>query len=94
MIQDKLSFKILLWKSYFDKGMGLTNYLKYVIAFFGMASLNVKATMIIAGIYAIFCLVLGWIWYRFGIINIENEVGNQFNPFCEDVRKHLCYGKI
>ena len=81
--------KFLLWKFYFDKGMGLTNYFKYLIVAFGFASNDVKNTLIIAFAYTIFSFFLGWFWCHYGWTDIETEVGNRFNPFCSDVRTHL-----
>ena len=75
-----------MWKAYFDKGLGLTNYLKYVIAFFGLASNDVKSTMLVALFYAIFCFILGWAWYRFKLIETEIEIHNNFDMFVREMR--------
>lgn len=80
-------FKILLWKAYFDKGWATTNYIKYIIALFGIASLNVKLTLIFGLLYAIFCLVLGRLWFKFKLVDAENEINNIVNPFQQDLRK-------
>lgn len=87
----KMSFKyqFLLHKAFFDKGWALTNYFKYVIAFFGLASTNLKATMWIAVFYAIACYFIGIAWFKYGFVDLENEVQNNFNPFVKDVRKEL-----
>jgi len=82
-------YKILLWKAYLDKGWGLTSYIKYAIALFGVASLNAKATLILGCFYMFFCLILGKLWYYFRIIDVENEIANLFNPFAREVRGKL-----
>lgn len=74
-------------KAYFDKGYSLTNFVKYVIALFGLSSLDVKTTMILALIYAPSCFVIGLLWYRFGFREEEVEVGNQFNKFVKEMRE-------
>ena len=79
-------YKFCLLKAYFDKGLGLTSYIKYLIAFFGLASREVYYTLYIAFIYAILCFFLGWFWYKYKFIDAENEVGNQFNPFVREMR--------
>lgn len=84
----------MLWKAYFDKGWAITNYFKYVFAFagiFDVISLNIA--LIIGFFYIIFCFLLGFIIYNFGIIDIENEIQNIFNPFQREVRDKL-NGKI
>lgn len=85
----KIKYKICLLKSYFDKGLALTNYIKYFIAFFGLASQNVKQTLIIAFIYAVFCFILGYFWFRSGFIKAENEVNNRFNLFVKEMRNKI-----
>lgn len=79
-------YRLCLYKGYFDKGIGLTSYTKYLIAFFGLASRDVKTTLIIAAAYFIFCVVLGWWWYKSDFIRAEHEVGNKFNLFQQEIR--------
>jgi len=81
-------YKFCLYKAYFEKGYALTGYLKYVIALFGLSTLNLKVTMIAAMIYAVSCFLIGWGWYHFGIIKAEIEVGNRFNLFVKEMRKN------
>jgi hypothetical protein len=85
----KTKYKICLWKGYFDKGLSLTSYVKYLIGFFALASLNIKLTLIIGFIYAICCFFLGWIWFRSGFIKAEIEVSNNFNLFVKEMRKKI-----
>lgn len=80
-------YKLILHKSYFDKGWGVTNYLKYVIAFFGLASLNVKATMYISVGYGIFCYFFGWAYFYWGWVRTEREVDNNHNWFVQEMRE-------
>jgi len=87
-------FKVLLWKAYFDKGFSFLNYLKYGIAFFGLASQDVQTTLIIAGIFGVLCLIFGRLWFYFKLIETENEIQNIFNPFCQEVREGLKDRKI
>lgn len=87
-------YKFLIAKAYFDKGMALTNYVKYLIAFFGIASADVKSTMLIAFGYAIFCYVLGRVWFKYKLIETEIEINNIFNPFVREIRTEIKNGKI
>ena len=80
-------FKFLLLKAYFDKGWGLTSYLKYIIALFGISSLDVKATLIAAFIYGIACYFIGRAWYHFRFVDTEHEIDNIFNPFVREMRR-------
>lgn len=82
-------YKLLLQKAYFDKGLGVTNYFKYLIAFFGIASNDAKTTLMIGFIYGICCYFIGLIWYKFKIIETENEVQNRFNLFQVEVREKI-----
>ena len=79
-------YRFCLLKAYLDKGVGLTNYFKYFMALFALASMDVKTTLIICFIYAIFCFALGYFWYKYDFIEGENEVSNRFNPFVKEMR--------
>ena len=85
----QVKYKLCLWKAYFDKGMGLTNYIKYLIAFVGIASLNVQLILILGIIYGISCFFLGWWWFKWKWITAEFEVQNKVNLFVKEMRKSL-----
>ncbi len=82
-------YKLALLKSYFDAGYGITSYLKYMIAFFGLASADVKTTLIIGVLYGISCFLIGWIAYQSGFIEAQAEVSNQYNLFQKEIRRKL-----
>lgn len=82
-------YKFCLLKAYFDKGYGLTSYIKYMIAFFGLASQDVNLVLFIAVIYAFICFFIGWLWFKYRFIDAETEVGNQFNPFVKEMRQEI-----
>lgn len=83
------AWKILLWKAYLDKGINLTSYIKYLIAFFGLASQDVKNTLIIAIIYAVFSIFLGRWWLKKRLMDVEQEINNYFNPSIEEIKQRL-----
>ncbi len=85
----KTKYLICLWKSYFDKGMGLTHYLSYFIAFFALASKDMKSVFIVGSIYAIISFFVGYYWFKYDWIQAEIEVGNQYNKFVKEVREKL-----
>ena len=86
MAQKGFRYRLLLHKSYFDKGLGLTNYAKYLIAFFALASQDIKNTLIFTLIYCVVCYFLGMTWYKTGWTIIETEVGNDYNLFVIEMR--------
>lgn len=88
----KTKYKLCLWKGYLDKGLGLTNYFKYVIAFFALASQAIELTIIITAVYGVTSFFLGWLWYKTDFVKAEQEVSNNFNIFVEQMRGK--YGKI
>ncbi len=83
----ELKYKITLIKGYFDKGWSLTTYIKYLIALFGLASLNIKATLIVGVIYAFFCYFIGYYWFKYQWVSAEHEVQNRFNPVMKEIRE-------
>lgn len=88
-----MTYKILWIKKYFDVGLGLTNYAKYLIAFFGLYSvgegISMNITLIIGIAYIIGCFILGFVWIKFKLIDAENEIDNVLNPFQREVRDKL-----
>ena len=82
-------YKPLLIKAYFDQGFGLTGYIKYIIALFGISSLNVKYTLWIAFFYAISCYFVGRLWFKYKLIDTENEIRNSVNPFVIEMREKI-----
>ena len=83
-------YKFALWKAYFDKGYGVTSYIKWAAAIFGISSaiqgIHLIWIFIGATLYFIFCFIIGWIWYKYGLTDAENEVQNRFNPFQKEIR--------
>jgi len=88
----------LWWKRYFDVGLGLTSYAKYLIAFFGMYSIgegvNMNYTLILGVVYIISCFIIGKIWVYYKMIDRENEISNILNPFQVEVREKLIREKF
>jgi len=82
-------YQIALWKAYFDTGYGVTSYVKYLIAFYGLSSLDPKTTLIAAVIYGFSCFLVGWLWYKYDWVVASNEVANKFNLFQREVREKL-----
>lgn len=86
-------YRLLTYKYYFDVGFGELNYIKYFIAIFGAFSfaegISLILTFIIAFLYAVICFIFGRWWVLNKLRDIENDVANNFNPFCKDVIKAI-----
>ena len=80
-------FRFLLWKRYFDTGLSVTGYVKYLIAFFGVASSDVRMTLVLGIIYGMLCFVIGYAWYRYDFVEANNEIDNRFNRFVREMRQ-------
>ena len=87
-------YKFLKAKAYFEKGYGLTHYVKYLIAYFGLSSSNVTITMFIAMGYVPVCFVLGWWWFNHGWMVREQEINNEFNWFVGEMRQSIGKEKV
>lgn len=80
-----------LWiKKYFDTGLGLTAYAKYLIAIFGiytaLTDLNPIYLVILGVFYLFLCILLGWLWIKYNFFDKELEINNRLNPFQKEVR--------
>lgn len=80
-------YRFCLWKAYFEKGEGLTRYAKYIIGFFGLATMDIGSTLAISIGYILFCLVFGRWWFLRGLSMMEHEVSNNFNLFVREMRE-------
>ena len=74
--------------AYFDKGMALTKYIKYLLFISGLASDGQQFWTItfIGALYLLSCFVTGYFWYRWKWIEAENEVSNRFNLLAKEIR--------
>ena len=77
-------------KACFDKGWSWTNQLKYIFVFAGLFDLiDIKQAIWGITAYIIFCFILGWVGFKYGWVDAENEVQNRYNPFQKEVREKL-----
>lgn len=82
-------YRLILWKSYFDQGYSLTNYVKFPLGFFALSSRNVELTLYFVAIYSILCFFLGYFWFKYGWVKVQQEVSNKYNLFVEEMRENL-----
>ena len=88
MISHK-KYLFCLWKSYFETGRGITDYVKYFIGFYALASREIWITLLLALAYAVVAFFIGKAWYKYNFQEATQEVSNQFNPFVKEMRKKL-----
>lgn len=77
----------MLHKRYFDTGYSMTGYIKYIVALFGLSSLNVGKTLIMGFAYAFLCWIVGWAWYKYRFAELDTEIGNRINLFVREMRE-------
>lgn len=83
-----------LWiKKYFDTGLGLTSYVKYLIAIFGfysfIAKINPKWLIVVGVVYLFSCIFIGYWWIKAKMAEKEAEIGNMLNPFAVEMRDSI-----
>lgn len=91
--QKGFKYFILKQKFYFDTGLGVSGYFKYLIVGFGF---TIKDTMltIIAGLFsAIVMYLVGFLWCKYNLSTISNDIANSYNPFVTDTLKLLSESK-
>lgn len=82
----KTKVRLMLHFSWLQKGLALTNYVKYLIAFFGLATQDATAVIALGLIYALASYLLGYLWFKH-MVEAETEVGNMYNKFVKEMRK-------
>ena len=80
-------YKLCLVKAWFEKGLGVTSPLKYLLAFISLGSRDLQFTGALGLFYVIFCFVFGYFWYKFKFIEAEIEVQNKYNLFVKEMRE-------
>lgn len=87
----EIKLKLLLWKHYFDTGMGHTNYFRYFLYLFAageiIISQNYFITALILVAWGIFAFIYGWAFYHYNWKSAEIEVINRVDPFVKEVRE-------
>jgi len=91
-------YRFALFKAYFDKGYGVTSYLKYLIAAGGFAAvidgMKPQILIFIFLFYGFTCFFIGKLWYKYKIADAEKEVDNNINPFVREMRLKFNNHKI
>lgn len=88
-----------LWlKRYFDTGIGLTTYAKYLIAIFSIYSISkdipIEWTLAAGVLYVFACIFIGWWWISSRLIDAEKEIDNLLDPFQREVRHYVNREKV
>ena len=76
-------------KNYASQGKAVFGSIYGAIALFGIASQNVKWTLIFWVFYSIFCYFIGRFLYKHRWVEADIEAGNRFNPFVTEMRASL-----
>ena len=85
----KNKYRLILYKSYLDKGLGLTYYIKYLILLFGLTTQDVIITFILAASYGAVSFLMGWLFFKYKWIEAEQEVSNKYNKFVREMRRKI-----
>jgi len=84
-------------KKYFDTGISVTSYFTKLLMVVGFAAIiegmTTTTTLIIGGIYTIFCFILGFFWIKIGLFLAEQEISNLYNLFVQQMRQKVMINK-
>jgi len=86
MIKTRM-YKFAKQKAYFDAGYGASSYVKVLIGFTTLATMNPKLIAITVLVYGVLCYFVGYLMFRYKFIEAEKEVLNQNDLFVKEVRK-------
>ena len=45
--------------------------------------------MFLGVLYVFLCFILGWLIYKYELVNAELEISNQYNPLAKQLREKL-----
>ena len=97
-VTNSYKYRIVLHKTYFDKGWSLLSYFKYVFALVGLGSLldgyNLSYVIFGSLIYGVVCYFLGRFWLINQWYEEEIEVTNHFNKFVKETREFIKNGNV
>lgn len=82
-------YKLMLLKNWVGKGQSETTIVKYLIGFYGLYSREIIIMLMIGCMYFLICLIIGFLWFRYGWVEAEAEVGNRYNKFQKEMREKL-----
>jgi len=86
-------YNLCLIKAYFDKGLSLMNYPTKALMVIGIGiaikEFPTKYLILASILYGFLCFMIGFVWYKSGLIMAEAEVGNQYNLFQKEMRKKI-----
>lgn|SRR3990167_1978849 len=89
-LKFEVKYQLCLWKTYFETGYALTNYLKYPLLLIGfLEKINVSAVVWYSLLYAVLCFAIGYYWYRTDFARAAAEVGNRYNKLAIELRNKV-----
>lgn len=77
-------YRLMLHKSYFDKGNSMLSVIKY--AFAAIFLLDYGTGIISLMFYGVLAYTIGRVFYKYGWLTAEIEVGNRYNRFVKEMR--------
>jgi len=82
-------YKLCLWNQYFDKGMALSKWLKYLLFIIGLSTsgYHLRVMIIIGSCYVLGCFIAGWLWFKYEWVLAEAEVSNRHNLLAREIRE-------
>jgi len=92
-MEFNIKYRLMLWKTYVDRGRGLTSYFNEIFLILGVWQIATYKSplwvlVMILG-YGILTFIGGWGYFNFGWEILEKEVANQYNFFQKEVREAL-----
>ena len=84
----EIRYGILIVRRWFNYGNGILSIGKWFVAFVGLASSDIKLTVILGVIYVFVCFITGWCYMKW-FMSIDMDIDNKLNPFVAEVIEKL-----
>ena len=86
----EFKYTLCLWKTYFETGYAITNYIKYPLLLIGiLEKISLSMAVYWSVVYAGLCFAIGYFWFKTDFAKAQTEVSNRYNKLAIELRNNI-----